>query len=93
MPSRTESLLNRELDSDSVDSEDEETDGLPDGQAGGLNYHPKRILVEGHLHKLGTGKDWIGSRSWKPRWARLVVSKTIGNWHSLALFIVFIMFF
>ena len=59
-------------DDGSIDSDDEET--LPRGVAEGLNYHPKKILVEGWLHKKGTGKDWLGSKSWKPRWARLVVS-------------------
>jgi uncharacterized protein YbaR (Trm112 family) len=59
-------------DIDSLDSDDEDT--LPRGVAEGLHYQPKRILVEGWLHKKGTGNDWIGSKSWKPRWARLVVS-------------------
>jgi len=58
---------------DIVDSSDEE-DTLPNGVAEGLHYTPRRILVEGWLHKKGTGNDWLGSRSWKPRWARLVVS-------------------
>lgn len=59
-------------DDGSIDSDDEET--LPQGVAEGLKYQPKRILVEGLLHKKGTGNDWMGSKSWKPRWARLVVS-------------------
>ena len=61
-------------DNNSVDSDDEE-DGaaLPRGKTDGIAYQPKRILVEGWLHKKGTGKDWLGSRSWKPRWTRLVV--------------------
>lgn len=34
----------------------------------------KLILAEGWIYKKGTGNDWMGSRSWKPRWGRLVVS-------------------
>ena len=59
-------------DDDTIDSDDEDT--LPQGVAEGIKYQPRRILVEGWLHKKGTGNDWLGSTSWKPRWARLVVS-------------------
>lgn len=68
-----EPLVNRELDSESNDSDDEEA--LPKGQAEGVNYYPKKIVVEGWLHKKGSGKDFLGSRYWKPRWARLVVRR------------------
>jgi len=57
---------------------DEEIEPLPGGISEGVAYQPKRILVEGWLHKKGTGKDWLGSRSWKPRWARLVMASMQG---------------
>jgi PH domain len=39
----------------------------------GVQYRITRIIVEGWLHKKGTGHDWMGSRGWKARWARLAV--------------------
>lgn len=62
-------------DNITIDSDDEEA--LPQGVAEGIKYQPRRILVEGWLHKKGTGNDWLGTKSWKPRWARLVVSRTL----------------
>ena len=59
------------FDDESVDSDDEEM--LPGGVVEGLRYYPTQILIEGWVHKKGTGQDWLGSTSWKPRWARLVV--------------------
>lgn len=56
------------------DNHNDEEDVLPGVLARGIEYHPKRILVEGWVHKKGTGNDFFGSRSWKPRWARLAVS-------------------
>ena len=59
------------FDNESLDSDDE--DMLPSGEIEGLQYYPREILIEGWLHKKGTGQDWLGNTSWKPRWARLVV--------------------
>lgn len=59
------------FDSESLDSDDE--DMLPSGETEGLHYYPREILIEGWVHKKGTGQDWLGNTSWKPRWARLVV--------------------
>jgi hypothetical protein len=36
------------------------------------------VLVEGWLHKKGTGHDWLSSRAWKARWARLALAKVQG---------------
>jgi hypothetical protein len=47
---------------------------LPNGQL----YTVRKILVEGWLHKKGTGSDWMGSRGWKPRWARLASAHVDG---------------
>ena len=41
----------------------------------GATYTPTQILVEGWLHKKGTGHDWLGSRAWKARWGRLCMAK------------------
>jgi len=43
-----------------------------------MNYNVKSVVVEGWLHKKGTGNDWLGSRSWKPRWVRLVTAESKG---------------
>ena len=66
------------FDGEEEDDEDEEEDALPGVLASGLQYHPKRILVEGWLHKKGTGNDWLASRGWKARWTRLVLAKVDG---------------
>lgn len=69
-------------------------DMLPGTLAEGIHYHPTGVLVQGWLHKKGTGKDWLGSTSWKARWARLITAKVDGYscevplmqiyWHSSA---------
>lgn len=45
----------------------------------GVRYRISRVLVEGSLHKKGTGGDWIGSRGWKLRWARLALGHIEGH--------------
>lgn len=47
---------------------------LPEGQS----YRLTRMIVEGILNKKGTGKDWLGSRGWKPRWTRLATGRIDG---------------
>ena len=42
--------------------------------AGGVTYHLEEVLAEGWLQKKGTGHDWLGSRGWKARWARLCMA-------------------
>ena len=66
-----------EIKDDDTEFDSDDEDMLPRGIAEGLKYQPRRILVEGWLHKKGTGNDWLGSKSWKPRWARLVVSDMV----------------
>lgn len=44
----------------------------------GVSYTPTQILVQGWLHKKGTGQDWCKSRAWKARWGRLVWAKVEG---------------
>lgn len=41
----------------------------------GLEGEVTKIIAEGWLQKKGTGKDWIGSKSWKPRWVQIVLAK------------------
>ena len=38
------------------------------------NYKVKETIVQGWLHKKGTGNDFLGMRWWKPRWVTLAVS-------------------
>ena len=63
--------VEEEDDEDSAD----EHDCLPGVVHAGVEYIPQRILAEGWVHKKGTGNDFFGSRAWKPRYCRLVVSK------------------
>jgi hypothetical protein len=54
--------------------EDEDETLAPHGVLpSGVEYRIRRILVEGWVHKKGTGKDFMRSRAWKPRWAKLAV--------------------
>lgn len=55
-------------------SADEEVDTLPGVLHSGIQYNPTRVLAEGWVHKKGTGNDFFGSRAWKARYCRLVVS-------------------
>ena len=57
-------------------SADQESDGLASIVAGGVVYYPEEVLAEGWLQKKGTGHDWLGSRGWKARWARLCMATT-----------------
>jgi PH domain len=66
-----------------AESEDEEEYQLEDDMMTGVLregvcYRISRVLVEGLLHKKGTGHDWLGSRSWKSRWARLALGHIEG---------------
>ena len=53
---------------------DESDRMMPGLLSKGTPYTVKRVLFQGYLHKKGSGFDWFGSRSWKSRWAVLVVS-------------------
>jgi hypothetical protein len=70
---RQQSLLDEETNNSDDDSEDDRG-LLPGVLLCGVEYNPTRILVEGWVHKKGTGNDLFGSRSWKARYCRLVVS-------------------
>ena len=77
----TEMMLDDDDDDNSSSSRNEfdkdpdETDRMMPGLLGrGTPYTIKRVIFQGYLHKKGSGYDWFGSRSWKSRWAVLVVS-------------------
>ena len=72
-----QSLMDEVHDVEEEDDEDsaDEHDCLPGVVHAGVEYIPQRILAEGWVHKKGTGNDFFGSRAWKPRYCRLVVSK------------------
>ena len=63
-------------DTESSVDMDEDDCMMPGVLADGITYTIKQVLVQGWVHKKGTGMDWIGSRAWKPRWAVLAVSPT-----------------
>lgn len=75
------------LSNESMDEDDE--DLLPGVLAEGQGYSPKRILVQGWLHKKGTGHDWLGSRAWKARWARLALAKVEGYDSEVPLLLIY----
>ena len=68
-------------DDDNIDNDEEEEEQfqldeeLMTGiiEETGAHYHITKIIVEGWIHKKGTGHDWLGSRGWKARWARLAI--------------------
>ena len=76
----TEMMIDGDDDNSSSTRNDFETDPdesdrmMPGLLSKGIPYTVKTVLFQGHLHKKGSGFDWFGSRSWKSRWAVLVVS-------------------
>jgi hypothetical protein len=77
-------------DADEDSSSDEQVDTLPGVLHSGVQYQPRRILVEGWVHKKGTGNDIFGSRAWKARYCRLVVSYSIVRaMHSMRMTLTF----
>lgn len=75
---RRQSILS---DSFSSDDEDDNSRGdvVESGIIDGLYYSISKVLVEGILHKKGTGNDWLGSKAWKVRWARLALARVDGE--------------
>lgn len=57
--------------SEDLDDEDHMMPGLLQE---GMAYSVKSVLVQGWIHKKGTGLDLFASRAWKARWAVLAVS-------------------
>jgi len=41
-------------------------------------YKLQKIVAEGWVHLKGSGQDWLGSRAWKPRYAKLALSSVVG---------------
>ena len=68
---------NKDVDDHSDDDEYEgefENDLMPGTLKNGADYEPISVLAEGWVHVKGTGNDWFGSRGWKARYVKLVVS-------------------
>lgn len=59
-------------DSDDTGDDTEESSRTVPG------YVVKEVIAQGHVHKKGSGCDWLGSRAWKDRWAVLVVRSVMG---------------
>jgi hypothetical protein len=89
-PSR-KSLFSTSGDEDDDAAMQEDDDLLPGVLAAGQEYTPRRVLVEGWLHKKGTGHDWlsIGRRTWKARWGRLTLAKVQGYDSEVPLLLIY----
>jgi hypothetical protein len=77
VPGRDNELAGTEHDDDDDNDEDDadfENDLLPGYLTNGAEYNPTTTVAEGWVHIKGSGKDWLGSRSWKARYIKLVVS-------------------
>lgn len=74
---RDQSLLSLEEEEDAI----EDQQGMNGVLDAGTHYSINQILVEGIIHKKGTGNDWLRSRNWKARWARLVLARLEGYGH------------
>lgn len=74
LPDRTQPSLLKSDEDDNDEDGEFDNDLLPGTLSCGVEYKPTLILAEGWLHKKGTGKDWLGSTSWKARYVKLVVS-------------------
>lgn len=75
--------------SQSLRQEFEEDSMMPGFLADGIPYIITQDLVQGWLHKKGTGEDWMGSRAWKARWAILSLAKLSGHEVSIPLLQIF----
>jgi len=75
----TENSLFNDDTSDSSEDMDDDDHMMPGILADGIAYTIKRVLVQGWVHKKGTGMDWLGSRAWKPRWAVLALGSIAGH--------------
>jgi hypothetical protein len=83
--SRSTSLLKTD---DSLEEEEDIEDDYG-VLAAGVHYNIKRVMAEGWLHKKGTGQDWLGSRGWKARWARLALAHVDGFDTDVPLLLIF----
>lgn len=55
----------------------------------GAEYDITKVLAEGWVHKKGSGHDWISSRAWKARWARLALAKVPGHEVDVPLLLIY----
>ena len=89
-PNSQRSLVTATLEDEDEDDDASEADCyLPGVIAGGVEYFPYRILVEGWLHKKGTGKDVFGNKNWKARWGRLALARTRDSDMDVPLLLVY----
>jgi len=44
-----------------------------------VEYTVTKTIVQGWLHKKGTGNDFLGMRWWKPRWVTLALAQIPGH--------------
>ena len=74
---RDDEMTGTDHDDDDDDDDDKtefENELLPGYLSNGAEYNPISMMAEGWVHLKGSGKDWLGSRSWKARYIKLVVS-------------------
>eukprot|EP00538_Stauroneis_constricta_P011645 CAMPEP_0119549880 /NCGR_PEP_ID=MMETSP1352-20130426/3502_1 /TAXON_ID=265584 /ORGANISM="Stauroneis constricta, Strain CCMP1120" /LENGTH=360 /DNA_ID=CAMNT_0007595565 /DNA_START=369 /DNA_END=1451 /DNA_ORIENTATION=+ len=81
------------LDLNDGESSDEDLDDvdkmLPGILSDGVAYTVTSVIVQGWVHKKGTGHDWIGSRAWKARWAVLATAKVAGHDVDVPLLLIY----
>jgi hypothetical protein len=75
----TRSLLDDDDEDDDISQsiygmDDDDDHMLPGLLSEDQPYKVQSVIARGWVHKKGTGNDWMRSRGWKPRWAKLVVS-------------------
>jgi len=78
---------------DGCDGYDDETTynrGMLHGVlASGVQYEATKILMEGWMHKKGSGNDIFGSVRWKERFCRLILAEVEGISVQVPLLLVF----
>eukprot|EP00934_Nitzschia_sp_Nitz4_P004002 Nitzschia sp. Nitz4//scaffold35_size145790//113676//114729//NITZ4_003047-RA/size145790-augustus-gene-0.137-mRNA-1//-1//CDS//3329549175//3992//frame0 len=68
---------------------DDQDHMMPGVLAYGIPFTVTRDIVQGWIHKKGTGMDWLGSRAWKARWAVLSMARIAGHEVDVPLLQVF----
>lgn len=55
---------------------------------GSFDYQVATSILEGWLYKKGSGNDFFGSKSWKPRWCNLVLGSIASHKEQIPMLLV-----